>query len=94
MNAITTYVPKRDYLGRFKPSKKRVVKIIFSALVIGNLFTSWYLFRGLYNFRCESPINNETIGGLLIKKETCNQLVQAQFDSIELSREKNISLNQ
>lgn len=79
MNAIATYIPKRDILGRFIPSKTKIAKLVFVSLVASSLYLNYYLLKTFMVVKCAD-------GGYFITKQYCNELAQNAFDSRELAR--------
>lgn len=76
---IVTY--KRDLLGRFIPSKRKIFKLVAGLVVIGSFYGNYALLKAQYNFRCADG------GGYFMQDIECAEIAQAKFDARELDRE-------
>lgn len=81
---LVKYVPKRDLLGRFKPSKKKLVKVAFVFLALVSFYTNYTLAKEIWNLRCE--VNGKVVGWF-IKDITCGELAETRMELIELDRQ-------
>ena len=85
MNSITTYIPKRDILGRFIPSKKKAFKALFVLLALTSFYANYLLASKVWNFRCQ--VNGQVMG-YFTTKQACGDMAEAKMDSLELARQK------
>ena len=76
---LVTYVPARDTLGRFKPSKKKVFKTLFVVAALASFYGNYLLASKIWNFKCSE-------GGYFTTKEKCGEIAQFKFDSQEMYR--------
>jgi len=82
--SIITYTPKRDLLGRFKPSKKKLAKLVFVIMALVSFYTNYALAKQVFNLRCE--VNGKVVGWFT-KDITCGEIAQARFELIEADRQ-------
>lgn len=78
---VEQYVPKRDYLGRFKKlgNRKFYLKIIALQFVLLNLLTTAWIAKEHYNFYCEGIYG-------VVTEEKCHEIVVNKFEAREAYR--------
>lgn len=81
---IIKYVPSRDLLGRFKPSKKQLAKTMFVALALISMVTNYYMAKMVFNLRCQ--VNGQVVGWFTTKS-MCHQISTSEFDRMEAERQ-------
>ena len=87
---IQTFVPKRDYLGRFRTTKRTKAKILFVIIALGSLYLNYHLLKTHYVFGC--MVNGKVVAHF-ISKETCGDLFTDKMDSLELARKQRLEAN-
>lgn len=76
---LVNYVPKRDGLGRFKPSKKSLFKFMFVVVALASFYGNYVLASKIWNFKCSE-------GGYFTTKAECGTLSEYKQDAQEMYR--------